>query len=38
MNMTHKEKPWVMAEPHNRGTVIPLESMKAYFKTQLVDD
>lgn len=38
MNMTHREKPWMMAEPHNRGTVISQQSMKAYFKTQLVDD
>lgn len=38
MNMTHREKPWIMAEPHNRGTVISHQSMKAYFKTQLVDD
>ena len=38
MNMTHREKPWTSVEPHNRGTVIPQELMKAYFKTQIVDD
>ena len=36
--MTHREKPWTSVEPHNRGTVIPQELMKAYFKTQIVDD
>jgi len=38
MNMTHREKPWTEAVPHNRGTVISLDAMKSYFKTQLVDD
>ncbi len=38
MNMTHREKPWTSVGPHNRGTVIPQELMKAYFKTQIVDD
>lgn len=38
MNMTHREKPWIIAEPHNRGTVISKDSMKSFFKTQIVDD
>ncbi len=38
MNMTHREMPWTNVEPHNRGTVISQESMKAYFKTQFIDD
>lgn len=38
MNMTHREKPWTEAVPHNRGTVISLDAIKSYFKTQLVDD
>lgn len=38
MNMTHSEMPWTNVEPHNRGTVISQESMKAYFKTQFIDD
>ena len=38
MNMTHREKPWTEAVPHNRGTVISQDAMKSYFKTQLVDD
>lgn len=35
MNRTHTEKPWIDAVPHDRGTVIPLESMKSYFMTQM---
>lgn len=35
MNKTHQEKPWLEALPHDKGTVISLESMKTYFKTQL---
>ena len=35
MNKTHQEKPWKDALPHDKGTVIPLESMKSFFKTQL---
>ena len=38
MNKTHLESPWLRVQPHNRGTVISQESMKAYFKTQLTDD
>ncbi len=38
MNMTHRETPWTSVEPHNRGTIISQESMKSYFKTQLLDD
>jgi len=35
MNRTHTEKPWIDAVPHDRGTVIPQESMKSYFMTQM---
>ena len=35
MNRTHNEQPWLQALPHDRGTIIPCESMKAYFMTQL---
>ena len=35
MNLTHKERPWLSALPHNRGTVISLASMERFFKTQL---
>lgn len=35
MNRTHNEQPWLQALPHDRGTVIPHESMKTYFMTQL---
>lgn len=35
MNLTHKERPWLRAVPHDRGTVISQESMKKFFKTQL---
>ena len=38
MNKTHQERPWMMVQPKNRGSVISHESMKAFFKTQLVDD
>ena len=38
MNKTHQERPWMVVQPKNRGSVISQESMKAYFKTQLVDD
>ena len=35
MNKTHQEKPWQEALPHDKGTVISQDSMKAFFKTQL---
>ena len=35
MNKTHSERPWIEAVPHDRGTVITQESMKAYFMTQI---
>ena len=35
MNRTHAEKPWIEATPHDRGTIIPQQSMSSYFKTQL---
>lgn len=35
MNRTHKEKPWIDAVPHDRGTVISQDSMKSYFITQI---
>ena len=35
MNRTHKEKPWASVSPHDRGTVIPQESMKDFFLTQI---
>lgn len=35
MNRTHSEAPWINARPHDRGTEITLESMSAYFRTQL---
>ena len=35
MNKTHSERPWLEAVPHDRGTVISQDSMKAYFMTQI---
>lgn len=35
MNKTHQEKPWQEALPHDKGTVISQDSMKAFFKTEL---
>lgn len=35
MNRTHSERPWIDALPHDKGTVISQESMKAYFITQI---
>lgn len=35
MNRTHSERPWMKAVPHDRGTIIPLESMQSYFRTQI---
>ena len=35
MNRTHSERPWVKAVPHDRSTVISIESMKSYFCTQI---
>ncbi len=37
MNRTHTESPWLEALPHNRGTKISNDSIKAYFQTQLPD-
>lgn len=35
MNKTHAEPPWLEARPHNRGTVITLDSLRKYFLTQI---
>jgi uncharacterized phage-associated protein len=35
MNKTHSERPWIEAVPHDRGTVIAQDSMRAYFLTQI---
>lgn len=35
MNRTHSERPWIDAVPHDRGTVISVDSMKEYFMTQI---
>lgn len=35
MNLTHKESPWLLARPHDKGTVISQESMEKYFKTRM---
>ena len=35
MNRTHREKPWIDAVPHDRGTIISLDSMRSYFITQI---
>ncbi|MBQ9212622.1 MAG: DUF4065 domain-containing protein [Bacteroidales bacterium] len=35
MNLTHKERPWLNAVPHNKGTEIKQSSMERFFKTQL---
>lgn len=35
MNKTHSERPWIEAVPHDRGTIITQDSMKAYFLTQI---
>ena len=35
MNKTHSERPWIEAVPHDRGTVISQDSMKAYLMTQI---
>lgn len=35
MNKTHSERPWIESVPHDRGTVITQDSMKAYFLTQI---
>lgn len=34
MQRTHQEKPWASAKNYNRGSVIPKETLKEYFKTQ----
>lgn len=36
-NMTHAEKPWLDAYRNGPSTTISLESMKEYFKTQIVN-
>lgn len=38
MNKTHAEAPWMSVHPHNRGSVIPLNTMKSFFKTRLCED
>lgn len=35
MNLTHNESPWISAIPHDRGTVISKDSMKAFFKNRI---
>ena len=35
MNRTHSEPTWQNAKPTGNGTVISIESMKSFFKTQL---
>lgn len=35
MNRTHSETPWITSLPHDRGTVIPKDSMQAFFKEQM---
>lgn len=35
MNRTHSEAPWCNATPHDRGTIITTDSMRAYFLTQI---
>lgn len=38
LNKTHQERPWMMVEPKDRGTIITKESMRSFFKTQLFND
>ncbi len=38
MNKTHREYPWKSVKTNGRGSVISQSSMKAYFKTQLIDE
>lgn len=38
MNKTHQEYPWASKAERGRGVEISQSSMKAFFKTQLVDD
>jgi uncharacterized phage-associated protein len=38
MKQTHKESPWKTIKSIGRGSVISKESMKSYFKTQLIDE
>ena len=38
MNKTHQEYPWASKKDHGRGVVISQSAMKAFFKTQLIDD
>ena len=35
MNRTHSEPTWQNAKPTGKGTVISIDSMKSFFKTQL---
>ena len=38
MNKTHTEQPWLSVKPHDRGSVIPVETMKSYFKTKYCEN
>lgn len=38
MNKTHSERPWLSVTPHDRGSVIPVETMKSFFKTQYCEN
>ena len=38
MNKTHKESPWKIAKTTGRNSTISQDSMKKYFKTQLIDE
>lgn len=38
LNKTHNEYPWASMKKYGRGEEISLNSMKAFFKTQWVDD
>lgn len=38
MNKTHQELPWASKEERGRGVEISQNSMKVFFKTQLIDD
>ncbi len=38
LNKTHNELPWASMKQYGRGEEITLNSMKAFFKTQWIDD
>ena len=38
MNKTHSERPWLSVTPHDRGSVIPVQTMKSFFKTQYCEN